>query len=359
MILLLGPEELKGLLTIKEAVEAMEQGLTDWAQDPQLGALRRRVHSPWGARVTVHQGAPPSAQTTGITVHCELVRVHAEGRQTYGLRGRPVRVIYDAQTAELLAILVGEPLVQELPTTNAVVAVPTAAVAAVGTKHLARANSKVVGVLGAGGQARHHLAAFAAVFPLERAKVFSPTPENRVRFAREMGKVLGFPVEAVESSREAIQGVDIVVTATNSNVPTFDGAWLEPGMHVTSVVSSNKELREGGFITAMRREVDDTTLRRADIIVANSKEQERLDRPGILWEPIEQGVIKWEKVWDLGEVLSGGVLGRTNEQQITFFKNNAFWGIGDQVIGRRLYEKALHKGIGTQLPFDGAEYREP
>ena len=61
---------------------------------------------------------------------------------------------------------------------------------------------------------------------------------------------------------------------------------------------------------------------------------------------------------DLGEVLSGEVPGRTSEQQITFFKNNAFWGIGDQVIGRRLYEKALHGGIGSRLSFDGAEYRE-
>jgi alanine dehydrogenase len=64
-------------------------------------------------------------------------------------------------------------------------------------------------------------------------------------------------------------------------------------------------------------------------------------------------------VWDFSELLAGKVSGRTSAQQISFFKNNAFWGVGDQVIGSLLYRRALERGIGVQLPFDGAEYREP
>jgi len=344
---------------MKEAVEAMEQGLKDWANNPELGALRRRVHAPSGARVTVHQGAPASAEVTGLLTHCEQVVIHPDGRQTYAVRGRPVRVIYNASNSELLAITIGEVMVKELPEANNVVNVPTACATAVAVKWLARKNSRRIGILGSRNQARCQLVACKAVIPtLEEAKVYSPTPENRIKFAAEMTELLDMEVRAVGSAREVVQGVDILLTVTNSNVPTFDGNWLEPGVHLCSIVSSNVGLLRGGFIKQKRREVDDTTLRRADIIVCNSKEQEKLDEPGVLWDPIQQGIITWEKVWDFKDLLSGKVPGRTSDHQISFFKNNAFWGVGDQVIGALLYRRALERGIGTKLPIDGAEYRE-
>ena len=359
MILLLGPDDMKGLITMKEAVDAMEQGLRDWADNPELAALRRRVHAPSGARVTVHQGAPASAGVTGILTHCEQVVIHPSGIQTYAVRGRPVRVIYSANNSELLAITIGEVRVKELPEADNVVNVQTACATAVGVKWLARKNSRRIGVLGSRGQARCQLLACKAVLPtLEEARVYSPTSENRTRFAEEMTELLDMEVQAVGSARQAIQGADVLITVTNSNVPTFDGNWLEPGVHLCSIVSSNIGLLHGGFVRQKRREVDDTTLRRAEIIVCNSKDQERLDEPGVLWDPIQQGVITWEKVWDLGELLSGKVPGRTDDQQISFFKNNAFWGVGDQVSGALLYRRALERGIGTRLPIDPAEYRE-
>lgn len=359
MILLLGPDDINGLITMKEAVEAMEQGLKDWAENPELAALRRRVHAPSGARVTVHQGAPASAGVTGLLTHCEQVVIHADGRQTYAVRGRPVRVIYNAANSELLAVTIGEVRVRELPEVNNVAVVPTACATAVGVKWLARKNSRRIGILGSRGQARCQLAACKAIIPgLEEAKVYSPTPENRVKFAAEMTELLDMEVRPMGSAREALQDVDVVLSVTNSNVPTFDGNWLEPGVHLCSIVSSNIGLLRGGFVAQKRREVDDVTLRRADIIVCNSIDQEKLDEPGILWDPIQQGVITWEKVWDLKDLLSGRVPGRTSDRQISFFKNNAFWGVGDQAIGALLYRRALEQGVGTKLPIDGAEWRE-
>jgi alanine dehydrogenase len=359
MILLLGPDDINGLITMKEAVEAMEQGLKDWAGNPELGALRRRVHAPSGARVTVHQGAPTSAGVTGLLTHCEQVVIHADGTQTYAVRGRPVRVIYNADNSELLAVTIGEVRVRELPEVHNVATVPTAAATAVGVKWLARKNSRRIGILGSRGQARCQLVACKAVIPgLEEAKVYSPTPENRVRFAAEMTELLDMEVRAVASAREAIQDVDILLSVTNSNVPTFDGNWLEPGMHLCSIVSSNIGLLRGGFIAQKRREVDDVTLKRADIIACNSKDQEKLDEPGILWDPIQQGIITWEQVWDFKDLLSGRAPGRTSDRQISFFKNDAFWGVGDQAIGALLYRRALERGVGTRLPIDAAEWRE-
>ena len=112
-----------------------------------------------------------------------------------------------------------------------------------------------------------------------------------------MTEILDMEVRPVATNREAVQGVDVLLSVTNSNVPTFDGDWLEPGVHLCSIVSSNIGLKRGGFIQQKRREVDDKTLQRCDIIVCNSKEQEILDEPGVLWDPVQQGVITWDDVW--------------------------------------------------------------
>jgi alanine dehydrogenase len=214
---------------------------------------------------------------------------------------------------------------------------------------------KKIGILGSRGQARGQLAAVRAAMPgIEEAFVFSPNEDNRKRYAGSMAQILGMKVTAVDTAREAVEGMDIVLTATNSNVPTFDGNWLSPGAHVCSLVSSNKGLHEAGFISEARREIDDTTLQRADVVVCNSIEQDKLDRTAIVWGAAEEGIISWDKVFDLGQVMRGEA-GRTDDDQITFFKQNAFWGVGDQVIGKRLYEKAKARGIGIELDVDPFE----
>ena len=75
--------------------------------------------------------------------------------------------------------------------------------------------------------------AFQVVRPIRHVKVFSPTKANRIRFAKEMSETLGIPVEPVDTAREAVRGVDILATCTDSMSPTFEAGWLEPGMHVT------------------------------------------------------------------------------------------------------------------------------
>ena len=313
--------------------------------------MRRRVHSVANARVTVHQGAPNSAGVTGILTHGEHVMIHDNGIQTYQTRGRPVRVMFDGNNAELKAITIGEVRVKELPDANNVVNVQTACSTAVGIKHLARQSSKVVGVLGSRGQAECQLTACKAVIPgLQEAKVYSPNPENRTRFAAKMTELLDMEVRPVATNREAVQGVDVLLSVTNSNVPTFDGDWLEPGVHLCSIVSSNIGLKRGGFIQQKRREVDDKTLQRCDIIVCNSKEQEILDEPGVLWDPVQQGVITWDDVWDLGEVLAGQVPGRTSEEQISFYKNNAFWGVARPGHRRAALPPRGGAGAGYRAP---------
>ncbi len=99
-----------------------------------------------------------------------------------------------------------------------------------------------------------------------------------------MTAVLGIEVIAVESAAEVVDGADVIVCATNSNVPVFDGDWLIPGQHVTSIVSSNIGLKRRGYIQQMRREIDERTLERADVLMTNVWGQEELDKTAVFWE---------------------------------------------------------------------------
>ena len=104
-------------------------------------------------------------------------------------------------------------------------------------------------------------------------KVFRRDVEKLKDFAQEMSQLLQLEVRPVESARQAIDGADIILTATNSSVPVFDGNWLEAGQHVTSIVGSNVGLLRSGQRTKKRRELDDRTIARMDVIAAASRDQ--------------------------------------------------------------------------------------
>lgn len=357
MVLLLRPEDMAGLLTMKEAIEAVEEGFRQWNQFPDVNSPRVRIHVPSGVRVSVHQGGVPSLGATGLMTHCEWVSIRPDEHQRYSIRGRPVQVLYKAENGELMALLIGEPRPRELEF-SAVSGLRTAANSAVGTQYLARPDAKTLGIFGSFQQAKYHLVAFCAIRPIEGVKVFSPNPQHRQAFAEEMSRRLGISVRAVDEPREVVRGVDIILAATNSNVPVFQGEWLEEGQHVTSIVASNIGLLRGGFIAHKRREIDDVTLQRADVIAVNSREQIRRDEQGDFYDPIQAGVISWDKVWEIGEVITGKVPGRTSPRQITLFKNNAGQGVSDVALGATIYRKARQLGVGLELDIDPAEYRE-
>jgi len=149
------------------------------------------------------------------------------------------------------------------------------------------------------------------------------------------------------------------MAATSSNVPVLDGRWLDPGAHLTSIVVSNIGLKRGGFVAKMRQELDDESMRRAEVIGVNSRETIRVDQPGDFIERLDRGIISWDKIVEVGEVLNGLKPGRSRPEQITLFKNTGGVGISDVAIGGRLYQLAKEKGLGLELPIDGAEWREP
>ena len=356
-MLILQPQETRGLISMAEAVEATEIAFHDWGLSHGLNAPRRRIHVPSGVRVSVHQGGTPTLGMTGLFTHCELVHPMA-AHQEYDVVAHPVYVLFDGATGELACVILGEVTPSDMPDTVVMTGLRTAATSAVGTKALAREDAATVGLFGAGSQSRYHLLALKQVRPITRVKVYRRDAEQRRAFAAEMSRELGIEAQPVDSAREAVRDVDIILAATNASVPVFDGNWLEPGQHVTSIVGSNVGLVEGGFTPKKRREIDDTTLVAMDLIVAASRDQAIQDQQGDLYDPIQNDVISLEQIHDLGDVLTGKNPGRTAARELTLFKNNAGQGIADVAIAARVYARARERGLGMELPLGAWKRRD-
>jgi alanine dehydrogenase len=349
--LLVNPSEIRGIVTMAEAVEAVRLGFREWGENPQLNAPRRRIHIPTGVRVSVHQGGVPAAKATGLMTHCEWVKPMTE-EQVYPRLNHPVIVLYDSAEGELKGIIVGEITCAELPNNIAVTGLRTAATSAVGTDLLARPDATSLGLFGAAGQAKNHLLALMQVRRLKEVKVYSRNADNRRKFAEEMGPVANLNITPVSSPEEAVRGVDIVLTATNSSVPVFDGNWLRPGQHVTTIVGSNVGLVKGGFTAAKRREIDDATLARSQVHGIVSIQQAIQDEQADIFDPVGRGVIQWEQLIEIGDILAGNKEGRTKTEQITFYKNNAGQGVADVALGAKVLENIQKKNAGQTMKLE-------
>ncbi len=347
MALFLRAEELRGILSLDEAISAVERGFRDQGEVPTFSLPRQRLIAD-DRRISVHSGGCLSLRVAGTFIHYERFRFTAED-QSYAGVGKRVYVVYDSESAKLLAVIVGSIPLFDFDTAEDSVASETAITSAVGTKHLAREDSRTMGLFGTGRQARRHLKTMCTIRPIELVKVFSRNPDNRRAFCDLMQRHVHAELKPVETPREVARGVDMIVCATSSNVPVLFGEWLDKGVHMTSIVGSNKELLAEGSVKRPRRELDDEVLVRADVLVATLVRQAVQDEQGDLFEPCSRGLLRWEDIKELGQLVSGKVKGRTHDEQITVFKQNSDQGVGFMALGRMVYDKARQCGIGTEI----------
>lgn len=354
-VLLLRPQEIKDVIDIGTSIDLVEQGYREAAEFPIINAPRRRVHSRKNVRISNFPGGVDGLGVIGSLTRGEQV-VHDATSQEYPYREHPVYLLWNSTTAELQSILIGE-ITEKRIGFSSLMALRTAATSGVGFRHLARKNSRTAGVFGTGGQALHKILALQNERAIETYKVFSRDPDNRARFCERMSGLVEAEFVPVDKPREVIEGTDVVICATSSNVPVFDGSWLEPGQHIVTVVGSNSALVEGGWLKSGRRENDDETVRRADFIITNWRESVERERQAGLFDPIQQGIITWDKVHELGAVLNGTFAGRTNDEQITFHANNNGTAAADLAIAQWVYERCRQMGRGTplELPRPGTQ----
>ena len=181
----------------------------------------------------------------------------------------------------------------------------TAAASAVAAKHLARASANSLGVLGCGRQAAAHVVALRAQLPaLERVVAYCRDDASRAAFCREHG------CAPASSAREAAE-CDVVVTATTSLAPVVEGEWLRDGALVVAVGANDPEARE----------LDDRVLERAAAVYVDSRDQAR-EEAGDLIAPAERGLVRWEELIELQDVVAGNAPARVHEDDVLVFKSS-------------------------------------
>jgi alanine dehydrogenase len=242
--------------------------------------------------------------------------------------------------------------------------------AGIGVKYLSREDSHVVGMIGSGGMARTFLQAFTCVRDIRQCKVYSPNAQHREEYADEMSKRLNIEVIAVDNPRDAIKGVDILSSCTDSMNPVYDADWIEPGMHVTNlgrrempdavVDKFDVVIRQGTAGLQMKqteRFQAERGLSPAAYIGGTVEEMKRIPKknaqPGFGGDDPEftdrgRGGDKP----DFADLVSGKATGRTRPDQITFYRNVGNQGLQFSSVGGVLYKEVKAKGLGHEIPTD-------
>jgi len=317
MALLLNEADVRSLLTMPLALEAVDAAFRRLADGTAILHSRQRLHVP--GRSYLHYMAAADA-TTGYMGQ----KIYTSSRG--GLRF--LVPLFHADSGELLALIEADYLGQ----------MRTAAASGVATRLMARADARTVGIVGTGLQAHTQLEAVAAVRKLETIRAFGRDAARRELFSNEMSARLGIAVKPVGSAEEAVRDADIVITSTTSTNPVVDGRRLRAGVHINAI----------GANFPQKRELDEDAIRRADIIAVDSREQAKMEA-GDLIHVFGSDAAQWNAVQELAEIVAGKIPGRTGPSQITLFKSSGI-AIEDIVVAGRLYELARERGLGKEIP---------
>jgi len=322
--LFLTETDVKTILTMPLALEAVEVSFRRLADGTARMHSRQRLQIPGKTYLHYMAAADAASGYMGL-------KIYTSSRE--GLRF--LVPLYSADSGDLLAMIEADYLGQ----------LRTGAASGVATRVMARADARIVGMIGTGMQARTQLEAVALVRKLEKIRVFSRDPQRREGFAREMSARLGISVAPAASAEEAVRGTDILITSTTATNPIVEGRWLAPGMHVNAI----------GANFPQKRELDADAVARCDIIAVDSREQSRIEA-GDLIQAFSGDQARWSKVLELADLVAGKVPVRTSSKQITLFKSNGI-AIEDVVVAGRIYELARERKLGREIPMWQKEMR--
>lgn len=326
-VLILSKADVESVLSMKETIAVMETAFRELSEG--LAILPQRILIPTENGISLYMPAF-LPQTRSLAV--KIVTVFENNPEKYNLPTILGKVLLqDPETGDVLAIMDGSYLT----------AMRTGAVSGCAIKYLARKDIQSVGLFGTGVQGSTQLWAACVARPgVKHCKVYDVRKEAAEIFAQKMaGRLPNIDIEVVASSKEAIIGMDIVLTATTSPIPVFKGEWLDPGVHISAI----------GAYTPETREVDTETVQRAKVVC--DEFHSCLDEAGDLIIPMKEGVITKEHFHaELGEIISGKKPGRENESEITLFKSVGL-AIQDAATAKLVYDKAreMNKGIEVEI----------
>jgi ornithine cyclodeaminase/alanine dehydrogenase-like protein (mu-crystallin family) len=316
MALLLTENDVRQLLTMPVAMEAVEKAFFDMNHGTFLLHSRRRFHTPNNSFLHYMAAADLIGGYEGLKVY-----TYAKGVVRF------LVLLYRWDTGELVALIEAELLGQ----------IRTGAASGVATKFMARPDARRVGIIGTGSQSPTQIEAVCAVRPIERVRVFGRNQQKKREFARAMSERLRVPVEPADSAEAAVREADIVITMTTAAHPIVEAAWLAPGVHINAAGSN----------LAHKCEIDAETVRRAGVIATDSIEQAKIEA-GDLIQAFGGDAGSWSRVLDLARIVGGESPGRHDRSEVTVFKSNGI-ATEDVAVAARVYEMARERGMGRDV----------
>ena len=328
MALLLDRNTIQSLLGMDKMIEILEQAFGELASGSAVMPPRTAVvdaeFNGWYAFMPAQLKSMGALGVKAVTVYKDNASKH----------NLPVTlatiIMLDGETGQATAVMDG----------GYITAMRTGAVSGLATKHLARSDSKIAGVLGTGVQAKAQLWGMAVAASLDRLRVFSMDPVDvQKAFANEVAELTGLPVDLASSTQELVESVDILSTATTAITPIIDGDWVRPGTHINGIGSHAPGVRELDTKTVVKSK-----------LVCDQKEA-CLAEAGDIQIPIEEGALNPDDIYgDLGDVVAGNIPGRENKDEITLFKSVGL-SVQDISAAYYVYQRALEQGAGTDFSF--------
>ena len=345
---LLTEADVKAVLTMDDLIETMASALERFSSAQVVQPVRPTIPIAADAFFATMPAYVRSASLSGerqdgpgAALGAKLVTVFA-GNTARGLHTHLATIVLlDPDTGALLALLDGRYITEAR----------TAAVSAVSSRLLARANASSLAIIGSGVQARSHLAALSRVHQLKQVTVWSPQKLHRDRFVEQARTAMGTDrgqigdrprsvpsIAAVDHAGEAVVGADIIVIASSSTTPVLENGWIKPGAHVISV----------GATRPNHREMDPALVARGRLFV-DSREAALVEAGDIVMG-IEDGLFTADHIaGEIGQLLGARrVAGRTSDTQITIFKSLGM-AVEDVTAADLAYRRAVKRGIGQEL----------
>src|SRR5215510_7539309 len=323
-MLLLSEKQVKTLIDIDELIETLERAHVQYSTGRAVMPVRLVVPLPQiQGRITSMPGFLNDDKALGMKV----VTYFQENPQ----RGLPsilaTIMLFSAETGKMIAAMAG----------SYITAIRTACASAMATRALANAETPVLGILGAGVQARAHIQALSRVRKFSKIKLYSPSGISAANVKKELEQVAGVPIEIAKSAEETVRNSDLVVTVTTAQEPILKFEWLKPGAHVSAVGSHRPDSRE----------IDSATVAHSKVVV-DSREAIMAECGDILLAIKEKSITESDIYAEIGEVMAGVKPGRSSASEVTLYKSVGI-AIQDVATAQLVYHKALELKVGTNV----------
>ena len=329
-MLILNADDVRQALPMRQTIIAMKDAFASLSKGTAVVPLRTRVPIPSHNALSLFMPAYMKSDS-GEALAVKVVSLYP-GNPARGLAYIQAAVlVLESDTGRAIALLEG----------SALTAIRTGAGSGAAIDMLARKDSKVVAIFGAGVQGRTQLEAACSVRNIETVFIFNPTLDKARKFAEEMAGLNSIPMDirVAKTAREAVENADIICTATTSSKPVFDDHDIKPGAHISAI----------GAYTPQMQEVPVETVARARVVIDSYATV--MEEAGDIVQAIQAGAFQESEIHaEIGEIILGSKVGRETEDEITFFKSvgNA---VQDAAAAQLALQNARQMQLGKEVDF--------